>query len=158
MTAVILSMAAEQIIKMNKHTAICAISGHLLYIDEIWQTQTYGGILVGKPDADRIIERTMVLIHEKLPGGSKTAHLLSPQTKSEQRPKFDMENISIKVLPPITCGAIISSLEPARNRQADMSFLTLLWFQDDWAFPICKKALMQISQLNWSKLAEDGIF
>jgi len=143
---------------MKKEKPIVINSGHCLFLDEIWQSKTYAGILVGKPDAQFIIDRNLALLPIKLPAGSSSVHLIRPKNLKELRRTSGSVTTSIKVLPPITCGAIILSPKPVRNKQADMSFLTILWYQDNWAYPICNEVLRQISQLNWTKLAQDAEF
>ncbi len=49
----------------------------------------------------------------------------------------------------------MTSPEPARDPLQDYSVLTVIWFQDDFAFPIDPQVLEQIRALDWEQLAQD---
>ena len=51
-------------------------------------------------------------------------------------------------------GIVIES-DPVDNKFM-FSYLTIAWFQNDWAMPIKKRVLKQIKCLNWDKYAVDG--
>lgn len=38
----------------------------------------------------------------------------------------------------------------------DLSMLTVMWFQDNYAFPIDEGALAVIVGVDWGRLARDG--
>ena len=59
-------------------------------------------------------------------------------------------------LPSVTCLAHIESGRPARDNRLMMSCLTVVWFQDVFAFPIDPDVRKEIIGIDWNKLAKDS--
>jgi hypothetical protein len=58
-------------------------------------------------------------------------------------------------LPPIACIARFHSYAPARDASKDCSDLTVIWFQQDFAFPLDGSVEQAILAMNWNALARD---
>lgn len=58
-------------------------------------------------------------------------------------------------LPGVICEARFRSLEPAREESCDYSWLTIVWFQNDFAMPIESDIQDKIKVLDWESLAND---
>jgi hypothetical protein len=58
-------------------------------------------------------------------------------------------------LPPVGCVARFHSFEPARDLSKDCSDLTVIWFQDDFAFPLAPDSERAILTMDWDALARD---
>ncbi len=58
--------------------------------------------------------------------------------------------------PPVGCLAFrFRSRQPARDPRNDYSELTVIWFHDDYAFPLSEEAERYILAMDWSALACD---
>jgi hypothetical protein len=58
-------------------------------------------------------------------------------------------------LPAIVCVARVTVPQPARDKTRDGSALTIIWFQEQCAFPIAEHVLKSITEIPWSQLKED---
>jgi hypothetical protein len=58
-------------------------------------------------------------------------------------------------LPPIACIGHFDSIQPARDKRKDCSSLVIIWFQDDYAFPIAPEVFEHIRQIDWNRRAHD---
>jgi hypothetical protein len=62
------------------------------------------------------------------------------------------EGEAVAKLPRITCNARLH--DSSHNENADYAALTVVWFQEEFAFPIQAEVLEQMKQIPFSKLAE----
>jgi len=133
-------------------------SGIEVSFEEIWQIRTYAGVLIGRPTPEQVIETALALLPAKISGGSESAVVLFNAVRSVPRsPSRSPSNIKpTKKMPCITCAAVLCGPPPARNKDADYSVLTVLWFQNEWAFPIAKNVENRIRRLDWPRLAKDA--
>lgn len=60
-------------------------------------------------------------------------------------------------LPMITCMATFYSSFPARDKNSDGSALNVVWFQDDFAFPI-RDVVSKLESIDWDALATDFFY
>jgi hypothetical protein len=58
-------------------------------------------------------------------------------------------------IPPIVCSAILNCHTVAKNSTMDASMLPIVWFQEDYAFPIDELIAKRISEIEWEKHACD---
>ncbi|MCG8095383.1 MAG: hypothetical protein JAZ17_17485 [Candidatus Thiodiazotropha endolucinida] len=58
-------------------------------------------------------------------------------------------------LPEVSCVAEFRSIEPARDKNSDGSWLKIVWFQNNFALPIDKNIENEISNINWEENAAD---
>lgn len=64
----------------------------------------------------------------------------------------DPQTIIEVALPSITCVALLRIHSAFRNPDKDYSLLGLIWFQNDFAFPINKEVLDLIKEVPFRKL------
>lgn len=133
-------------------------SGIEVEVEEIWQIRTYAGVVVGRPTPEQVIETALALLSAKISGGSDSAVVLFNALRGVPwSPSCSPSNIKpTKKMPYITCAAVLCGPAPARNKDADYSVLTVLWFQNEWAFPIAKNIENRIRRLDWPRLAKDA--
>jgi hypothetical protein len=122
------------------------------------QWLTYGGLLQGFPTAE-INEQ---LIAELLAGQRRTSggaepFLVPPTTRTiDRRGLPPYPGGEPTALPPVVCVMRLHSLEPAQDPKAHYSRLTVVWFQDEYAFPIDPKVLDALQALDWKAVAHDA--
>jgi hypothetical protein len=58
-------------------------------------------------------------------------------------------------MPEVGCIGRFHSSYPARDTGKDYSALTIIWFQDDYAFPISPDVERAIHAVDWDRLARD---
>lgn len=134
-------------------------SGRRVFLEELVQWRTYLGRLVGIPEPEKMMEQTLIEAGARLPAGSEAVQLIRPQSKAVRHVKTRGRGAStVAILPPVTCAAVLCSHSPARNLDADFSVMTLTWYQEDWALPICPITLRQMLKLDWEALARDAQF
>jgi len=139
-------------------------SGRSVTLVAIHQEMTYRGLVEGTPrrqvnDAcirDAIQEARQLC----LPGASPV--LIPPAKRGYHRRPGDMDKSRslsgepAEFLPSITCIGIFDDALPAHDANKDYSELTIVWYQDRYAFPIDKTVVTQIRALEWDTLATDG--
>jgi hypothetical protein len=54
--------------------------------------------------------------------------------------------------------ATFESPTPARDQKADISSLTIVWFQEELALPIDPAIVEQIRAVDWRSHAKDGYY
>jgi len=139
---------------MNKQNELQLDSGESVRIIRLNQRGTYEVLLEGVPTNRMnrgIIKATMKTANELW--GSKAALIEPIETliNLERDSPFGTP----ASIPQVVCIARLQCLSPANNKSMDYSQLTLVWFQDEFAFPIDEEAIKQILSLKWSKVASD---
>jgi hypothetical protein len=119
----------------------------MLALDQWW---TYDGLLAGRPSGhlnrhllDRLAARYAG------PDGGHTPLLLEPVPMSLEDPEsrsFDGDSV---VLPAATCAARFWSEKLAGDDHGVASMLRVIWFQDDFAFPIDHVVTVELEALDW---------
>ena len=142
------------------HEPIKLADGRIVRIGELCQFETYGGLIMGRPNEQinkKRIDAALSYAKDKI--WSATEPTLIPPVICE--PKITEEDITKYVifdqpqyLPIATCMAQLES-SPARDKKMFRSKLTVVWFQDQYAFPIDPHVLECIMQLDWTNIATD---
>lgn len=137
-------------------------TGRVISMDSLEQHVTYAGVLEGFPNKDRNDRHIDDLIKryscrdEKpyvLSASRDIIHIEADEVSHFSRTSCPQPEL----LPYITCIARFYSDEPARDTvDSDMSFISLIWFQDDWAMPIAPNVMEQLRAFDWDSLAYDG--
>lgn len=121
-------------------------------IKSINQWQTYGGLLEGIPTDkmnENIINRTKKEAQEL--SGMEEIYLIEPKQKTiEYEGKYPFGNPAS--LPPVTCVAELWFNDVFRDTEKMFSSLCIIWFQEDYAFPIEKEILNKIKEIPYSKV------
>lgn len=133
-------------------------SGRRLYLRELRQYLTYEGLLEGLPTVEmnsRKIESLLAAHRDKPYPGEP--YLIRPiekpiEYRSDERP-YPFGTPS--ALPGVTCIGRFDSLDPARDKSKDSSGLVVIWFQDEFAFPIAPDVAERLLAIDWSAHAAD---
>jgi len=125
------------------------------------QDMTYEGLLVGTPDHESNQRRIQRAVREAASRGNKV-HLIEPPRRDYHRKPGDMGSVVVRNpnripewLPEVCCIGRFSHVRPARDQSQDMSILTIIWFQDEFAPPIMLAAYEAIANIDWNSVAED---
>ena len=137
-------------------------SGRDVIVERLHQSQTYAGLLEGFPDArmnDRHIEAALERARS-LCSKRENPYLITPVRRSFLRKPGDMVSLNAagnvaEWLPQVTCFARFKSHQPARDPTKDISMLTVVWYQEEFALPILEPALSSLVGLDWSMHATD---
>ncbi len=131
-------------------------SGREIFLSSICQEYTYEGLLAGYPDKEmnnRYIKWNMESALEKM--NATKAYLISP-------PMFEVE-VHEKVrhhykdairMPYIVCFGQFDSSVLKGDNVNDGSWLTIVWYQDDFAMPIDESVIEHIKIIDWDSEAE----
>jgi len=139
-------------------------SGRSVTMVAMHQEMTYRGLVEGIPrrelNDDCIRDAIQHARRLCLPGASPV--LIPPARRDYHRRPGDMDERHaaagepVEFLPSITCTGVFDDALPAQDGNKDYSELTVVWYQDRYAFPISKTVVSQIRALDWKKLATDA--
>jgi hypothetical protein len=139
-------------------------SGRTITLEALDQQMTYAGLLAGTPDAesnDRHIEFALREAERHCVRGAKP-HLLPPPRRGYLREPGDMAGVVARSphrtpewLPMVRCIGSFKDVVKARDPTKDLSLLTVVWFQDEYALPVLEPALSQLLAVDWESLAAD---
>ena len=124
-------------------------------VQAIYQWATYGGLLEGLPNA-RMNEQIIARARQRSSqlSGGYTPYLIEPiQTPIAYEGKYPF-GIPAE-LPAIICLAELKYYEAVRNPRMDYSSLGVLWFQEQYAFPIAADILKAMESIPWSQIAAE---
>lgn len=145
----------------DKDDMITLDCGRKIRIHRLVQFWTYGGLQVGYPNKslnDRLL-KNLVEKNSSDPESGIKAILIDPPRKIERSRNFgEMREGPWESLPAITCIANLMSNDPLDDEDPFMnvSLLTVVWFQDQYAMPIDERALNQIRKIVWRSRAFDS--
>jgi len=116
------------------------------------QQHTYSGLSDGPP-FERINNELLKRTIEEAKRFNNPIHLIDPVlTPIPYEGKYPFgDPVS---LPQITCIADLLCFKAAKG-SGDYSVLTVVWLQEDYAFPIDNKIILSLKELEWDKFAED---
>jgi hypothetical protein len=137
-------------------------SGRVLTMNSFVQYTTYSGMMEGLPTRERNDSmlnyapesETYVLHAPRL--YSDFCKMLPPDSFMIRRYAED----PLEVLPGVTCVARMES-KPCENMEwndidpPSKSLLTLVWFQNEWAFPIDPEAMKKLKAFDWDAHAHN---
>jgi hypothetical protein len=124
-------------------------SGRVIRLTGLDQHLTYGGLLVGHPhrEMNRHIMDGLVKRHSGSKGRSIPVLLEPIETPAEKH--SDPEWRSAANLPSITCIArFLSGVLPG-DEEGIASMLSVIWFQDEFAFPIDRVVTVELAAIDW---------
>ncbi|MEZ4446014.1 MAG: hypothetical protein R3B72_43460 [Polyangiaceae bacterium] len=135
----------------------CAIelaSGWTVHMHELCQWMTYSGLFDEPPTSelnDSIIRDARNRARSR-GWNVGTPHLIEPARKRQvEPPGFDPPGF--EWLPAVTCICGLEAPRSTRDDDLDLSVLTLIWFQDEYALPIQEDVATAIHLLDWDRLA-----
>ena len=119
------------------------------------QHNVYAGLLEGRPTRQinqRITERLMNTERDR----GATPYLVEPPERLIERREAQPFPFGTSAqIPSIACIGLFDSHSPARDASRVGSGLTIIWFQDEYAFPIAPGVREQIRAIDWDRHAED---
>jgi hypothetical protein len=122
----------------------------------LYQWPTYAGLLEGLP-TDKMNERILNEIAEDakrhIPYCDAVYVIEAEQKPIEYEGKYPFGKPMS--LPGIVCVTNLTCSDTVRDKNMDASHLTIVWFQENYAFPIDVEIREKIMQIPWSKVAED---
>jgi hypothetical protein len=140
----------------RKHELTLA-SGREVRMQSLNQWSVYAGLLEGLPTRQmnaRQLEHIVAATREK---DQHEPYLVVPVERPIEigRPYPFGDPAA---LPSVACLARFHSFRPARDSSKDYSELTVIWFQEDYAFPLSEEAHLAITSIDWDARAEDHEF
>jgi hypothetical protein len=129
------------------------LTGRTIRLDRLDQHWTYGGLIVGHPNREmnRSIMDELVTPRSG-PRGRRPPVLFEPiETPVEK--SSDPSWSDAATLPAVTCSAQFMYGAPASDTDAFASALRVIWFQDEFAFPIDPGVLVELAALDWEAQA-----
>lgn len=137
--------------------AIDLIAGRRIYLVELRQYQTYEGLIEGLPTAERNQQRITALVEQyrdqPYPGDPYLIPAIERPIEFNHNRPYPFGTPS--ALPAVTCIGRFTSTMPALGGPADYSALVILWWQDDYAFPIDPAIFEQFRGHDWIRNAVD---
>lgn len=141
---------------MSKVGNIQLASGRTIRLRSIKQRQEYAGLLEGLPTREMNKRSIDAVLAEVRRTDGCEPYLVQPMEKAIEYLKGERYPFGEPAaLPAIGCIGRFTCLEPARDSSKDYSSLTVIWFQEDFAFPIEAGVLEQIRMLDWTRYALD---
>jgi hypothetical protein len=130
-------------------------NGRTVALISLRQWAVYAGLLEGLPTRERNDAEVSALVKEARAADGREPVLIPPtQRPIEHEGRYPFGEPAS--LPRIGCIARFHSFQPARDPKMDVSDLTVIWFQDDYAFPMSDEAESAILALDWGSVATDG--
>jgi hypothetical protein len=134
---------------MPNDTDFTIASGRKIRLLAIDQYYTYEGLLLGVPTwemnqdmMDRLIAR---YVH---PAEYGVPLLLEPEQRPIDVPEHRQVHGTPATLPSVTCIARFNS-DGQHGTDDIWSVLRVMWYQDQFAFPIEDRVLRQIAEIDW---------
>jgi len=124
-------------------------SGREIRLLAIDQYGTYEGLLLGVPTT-RMNQEMMdeLRVRYLRPGEYGVPLLLEPEQRPLDVPPHVHRMGTPAELPAVTCIARLMS-DGLAGTDDIWSVLRVIWFQDDFAFPIAERALQQLAEMDW---------
>ena len=145
---------------MSNTGEIVLTSGREIGLISLNQSFTYHGQLEGAPTArwnQEIIDNAVQVERNKQHG--RAPYLIPPaQTPIDLPVPLATPFGKPMRLPSILCVASFNSRLPAHNPSDPIMYysqLSVIWFQEDFAFPIDGAVLEALREIDWEKLAYD---
>ena len=130
------------------------LTGRTIRLDGLEQFWTYGGLLAGHPSREmnrRIMDQ--LVARRTRPKGYGVPMLLEPLETPVEKIPSDTDWSTAADLPAITCIAqFISDVLPD-DTDSIASTLCVIWFQDEFAFPIDSHIRVELAALDWESRA-----
>jgi DNA replication protein DnaD len=132
-------------------------------IESLYQSETYKDVLFGYPTEhrnNRLINSILRKVHET--NNPQSVYLIQPEQKliDEDIEKYKSPLDIPKEIPNIEYHLRVASDMVTNDKNQTDSTMLIIWFQDEFAFPIDPLILEQIKTIPFRKLCffrDDGI-
>jgi hypothetical protein len=141
---------------MVKQGELVLQTGRALSLTFLKQWLVYGGQLEGLPTREKNQYKVADALTQARTLKTGEPYLIAPRETPIPYPpgrKYPFGDPA--KIPSIGCIGRFHSHQHARDSAKDYSELVVVWFQDDFAFPIDPTVLEQLRQLEWERLAQD---
>ncbi|AWM40610.1 hypothetical protein GobsT_08630 [Gemmata obscuriglobus] len=128
-------------------------AGREIRLNALRQWNFYAGLLEGAPTTQMNREHVQRIVAEEQLRRGEVPYLVQPRESPIEQ--VAPHRAPCGLLPAIVCVGEFDSFEPTRDKNQDGSQLTIIWFQDDYAFPIDPAAREQIRAIDWDTYAHD---
>jgi hypothetical protein len=136
-------------------TQITLNQGHVVHLKKIYQSQTYGTLIEGFPDAEfnnRVIQKTLEQARELY---GVDAHLLEPNRVEDKEVMQHADwarcwGIIPEYLPQIACHALFASHTCDNSGMLAVTEAAVVWFQESFAMPMDIRSLGQMKEFDWN--------
>lgn len=142
-------------------------TGRTITLESLDQQMTYAGLIEGRPNKrwnDSVVSGAVAAAARNCGSGTEP-YLIPPQRRDYLREPGDMQHVRatspgslLEWLPMVRCIGSFKDVMKARDPSKDLSVLTVVWFQDEYAPPILEPALGQLLSIDWENLATDVEF
>jgi uncharacterized protein (TIGR02996 family) len=131
-------------------------SGRWVSLRELRQWRTYGGLLEGSPN-DEINQQILRHAQTEAARGaiSANSYLIPPVIRNRLQKGWDIAPRQYQFLPATACVGRFTSTPRSNDSNYHASELVIIWFQDEFAFPIDPAVREQIRAIDWEKHATD---
>lgn len=138
---------------MGESAELGLLSGTRIHLREFWQYLTYDGQLEGLPTEEMNEQELQHLLarykDQPYPGAS---YLIRPTERRIEYSDTDPYPFGTpSALPGVTCISRFESREFASDQP--FSGLVVIWFQQEFAFPIDPAVVTQIETIDWQEHA-----
>jgi uncharacterized protein (TIGR02996 family) len=131
-------------------------TGRELRLLNLRQHGVYAGLLEGLPTHEMNQRHIAHLVNEEQTRGGQAPYLIEPPERPIEYKRDGPYPFGTPArIPGIACIGWFDSLRPARDANRDGSGLSIIWFQDDYAFPIDPGVYERIRAIDWDKHAHD---
>ena len=135
--------------KVPGRTTFELSAGRTIQLLALDQYYTYEGLLLGVPTREMNQEMIDRLIARHVhPAEYGVPLLLEPEQQPLDVPEHRQVVGTPATLPSVTCIARFDS-DGQLGTDDIWSVLRVIWFQDEFAFPIAERALQQIAEIDW---------
>lgn len=154
----------------NVTSSLTQNGGRKLTLKYLDQAHTYAGMLEGTPNrkANDWGIGTDLKYASQYRFSLGEPYLVKPKRRDYLREPGDMDHVRERTskypadwgrdpewLPLVRCIGCFFSTTTRRNPAKDMSSLTVVWYQNDFAYPIDDGILADLRSLDWDRLATD---
>ena len=124
-------------------------------IKKIYQFNTYYGWSMGGEPSEETHEEIIesAKVKAKSIFGIPNVYLIDPVMSLNN--VYRQKVHDYPAFPKKTCIALLEHYESMHDENRDNSILTLVWFQNHFAFPIQQNILDTVSELNWREVSID---
>lgn len=113
-------------------------------ISSLEQFLTYGNMLEGIPDQGYNEE---IIYRVGLDKDFNEIFVIEPQ-----QTKISYSSDNKYTIPSVICKVTVQSTKNLKDTSKDFSSLRIVWFQDDYAFPIDKEIIEKLKEIPYYKL------
>jgi hypothetical protein len=145
---------------MSNHGGIVLSTGRRISLCELRQYSTNEGSMEGYPTSKHNKEQVEELVREHHGKPYPVAPYLIPPVEEPVKLREGEHHPygAPMLLPRITCIGRFFSLDPIPRRVGDYSGLVVIWFQNEFAFPLDPVVLSQMLLIDWDRYAYDWDF